>query len=241
MNKGRYRINISLILIILVLSSLFIGCTKEQVNQISGEVISKGKDAIDYVDDFISNESVRDDAKIEIAIKISETIKKSNLEKIDLNKIQSYDDYKKMIDNLNLMIEIINNNAGTNIKPFNKGVEAHKKFMLKIKRYSPLIDNYNYLITYSYEFDPSDEESVNRLLTKAVGFSVESILVFGGVFYQFAFITTGTLASTFGITKLASVCAPCVSTVMSGMHWIIRNGLIEKTSEISEKGASSII
>ena len=113
--------------------------------------------------------------------------------------------------------------------------------MREVKRYSPLIDNYNHLITYSNEFNPENDESVNKLLTKTVGFTVETLLIFGGVFYQFAFITTGYLASAFGLTKLASVCGPCVSAVMSGGHWVIRNGLVEKTSEYAEKEVSDVI
>ena len=146
-----------------------------------------------------------------------------------------------MVDNLNLAIKIINDKSGSNIKYFSKEIEAYDKFMREVKRYSPLIDNYNHLITYSNEFNPENDESVNKLLTKTVGFTVETLLIFGGVFYQFAFITTGYLASAFGLTKLASVCGPCVSAVMSGGHWVIRNGLVEKTSEYAEKEVSDVI
>lgn len=226
----------------IIFSSIFLnGCTKEEVNKITGDLTSKGNEVKDYVGDFISNESVRHETKVEIAGKIAFAIKDSNLQQIDLTNIESYEDYKKMVDNLNLVIKIINDKSGSNIKYFSKEIEAYDKFMLEVKRYSPLIDNYNYLITYSNEFNPENDESVNRLLNKTAGFTVEALLIFGGVFYRFAFITVGHLASAFGLTKLASVCGPCVSAVMSNGHWVIRNGLVEKTSEYAEEGVSNVI
>lgn len=230
-----------LLIIGLMLSLLLTGCDQKNMEDLTGNVLSKGKEVIEYIDSFTSNETVRYEAKINTAIRISDMVKKSNIQKIDLKKVQSHDEYKKMIDNLNLMIQIINSKAGTNIKFLSKEIDAYNKFMLEVKRYSPLIDNYNSLIRYSYELNPHDEESVNILLTKTVGFTVEALLIVGGVFYQAAFIATGTFANAFGLTKLASVCGPCVSTVMSSMHWIIRDGLIEKVSEYSEKGVSSVI
>jgi len=230
-----------LVIILLVISLVLNGCNEKEIDDLTGKVISKGKDVVDYFDSFASNESVRYEAKVDTAIKISEMVKKFNLQEMDLKKVQSHDEYKKMIDNLNLMIQIINSKAGTNIKILSKEIGAYNTFMLEVKRYSPLIDNYNFLIKYSYELNPSDEESVNILLTKTVGFAVEAVLIFGGVFYQAAFVATGTFANAFGLTKLASLCGPCVSTVMSSMHWVIRNGIIEKVSEYSEKGVSSII
>ena len=73
------------------------------------------------------------------------------------------------------------------------------------------------------------------VIKKSVGFTVESVLIVGGVFYKATYMAIGTFSSYFGLTKLASVCGTCVSAVMSSGHWIIRNGAIDKTSQLAEK------
>lgn len=230
-----------LILILLIISFTLTGCTEGEVKDITGNVISKSKEAVEYVDRFTSNETVRHEAKVDSATMIATMVKNSNLKEIDLKNIQSYDNYKEMIDNLNLMVKIINEKGGTGIKYFSKEIGAYDKFLLEVNRYTPLINNYNDLIYYSKNLDPTNEESVNMLITKSVGFTVEAILIFGGVFYKFAYLAVGNFASALGLTKFASVCGPCVSAVMSSGHWIIRNGMIEKTSGLSEAGADLLL
>jgi len=106
------KINCFFVLFI-IFSSIFLnGCTKEEVNKITGDLVSKGNEVKDYVGDFISNESVRQETKVEIAGKIAFTIKDSNLQQINLTKVESYEDYQKMVDNLNLAIKIINDKSG---------------------------------------------------------------------------------------------------------------------------------
>lgn len=157
-----------------------------------------------------------------------------NLQEIDLKKVQTYQDYSEMVDRLNLAIEIINEKIDSNFMYLQKGTESYDKFMMEVSRYSPLIDNYNEFIQSSYNLAPSDECSVNNLYIKGMKFGGEATLVLGGAFYGTAFEVTGTLARTFGLTKMTSICSSCVSYAMSSSHWIIRNSLIEKTTESME-------
>ena len=154
---------------------------------------------------------------------------------IDVHKIQTYEGYKNMADNLNLAVKIINEKAGTNIKYFGKESVDYDKFMLEVERWTPLIDNYNGLINASNNFNPSNEESADMVIKKSIGFAVESVLILGGAFYKVTYFAIGTFADYFGVTKLASVCSSCVSAVMSTGHWFVRNGAIEKVSQYAEK------
>lgn len=177
------------------------------------------------------NDSQKHQIKVNIAVNISNQVKQMNLRPIDLKKVQTYQDYVEMVDHLNLAIQIINDKIDSDFMYLQKGTESYDKFMMEVSRYSPLIDNYNEFIQSSYDLVPSDECSVNNLYIKGMKFGGEATLVLGGAFYGTAFEVTGTLARTFGLTKMTSICSPCVSAAMSSLHWATRNSLIEETTE----------
>ena len=189
--------------------------------------------------DIAVNENRRTQIKVNIAIEISNDVIKLNLHEIDLNEIETYDDYIKMANDLNLAIKIINDKTGTSFEFLEISTNSYDRFMLNINRYSPLIDNYNDFIRTCYNLDPSDETSVDNLYIKGITFAAEATLIFGGAFYGTAFAITGTLARTVGITKVASICGPCVSAAMSSTHWFIRNSLTETTTKTIDNALSS--
>ena len=210
-------------------------CSGQQLQDATNSVIAKGESAIDYTKNFLSNDTKRLEAKIDIASNIAAAVTNTNLKGIDLQEIQTYEEYKNMVDNLNLAVKIVNEKASTDIKYFRKETEAYDKFIIEVERWTPLIDNYNALINASRNFDISNVESADMVIKKSIGFTVESVLIVGGAFYKVTYMAIGTFANYFGLTKLASVCSACVSAVMSSGHWIVRNGAIDKTSQLAEK------
>lgn len=210
-------------------------CTKQELKDTKDLLIEKGESAVDQTKEFFSNDTKRLEAKINISSFIAGTIVNSNLKNIDLHNIQSFEDYKDMADKLNVAVKILNEKAGTNIKYFSKEPEAYDKYLIEVERWTPLIDNYNALIIASRNFDSSNLESADMVIKKSIGFTVESVLILGGTLYKATYVVIGEFSSYFGLTKLASVCSTCVSTVMSGGHWIVRNGAIEKISQLAEK------
>lgn len=184
------------------------------------------------------NDSQKYQIKVKTAVDISNQVKKMNLQRIDLKKIQTYQDYAEMVDNLNLATKIINDKIDSNFMYLQKGTDSYDKFMMEVSRYSPMIDNYSDFIQSSYNLAPSDECSVDNLYIKGIKFGFEATLVFGGAFYGAAFEATGAIARTFGLTKMTSICSPCVSAAMSSSHWIIRISLTEKTTETVERALS---
>ena len=210
-------------------------CTRQQLQDATNSVIAKGEAAIDHTQDFFTNDTKRLEAKIDLASNIAIAVTSTNLKEIDLQKIQTYEEYKNMVDNLNLAVKIVNEKAGTEIKYFSKETESYDKFIIEVERWTPLIDNYNALVNASSNFNPSNVESADMVIKKSISFTVESVLIVGGVFYKATYMAIGTFANYFGLTKLASVCGTCVSAVMSTGHWIVRNGAIEKVSQFAEK------
>ena len=211
---------------------LFSACTQQQITDTTGNVVSSGKKMLDDTKNFISNESARDETKMSMAESIAEFVTHANIKKIE--EIQTYQQYIAMADNLNLMIDIINKKTGANIKQISKGIEDWNKFNMEATRYTPLFENYNGLVDSCYAFNKDNEDSANLVLIKSSSFTAEALMILGNAFYKTAFFATGKIAEATGITKLASVCDSCVSAAMSAGHWTIRNGLIEKTTELAE-------
>ena len=210
-------------------------CTKQELKDTTDLLVEKGESAVDQTKEFFSNDTKRLEAKINISSFIAGTIVNSNLKGIDLHNIQSFEDYKGMVEKLNVAVKILNEKAGTEIKYFSKEPEAYDKYLIEVERWTPLVDNYNALINVSRNFDSSNVESTNMVIKKSIGFTVESVLIVGGVFYKVTYMAIGTFANYFGLTKLASICSTCVSAVMSTGHWVVRNGAIDKTSQLAEK------
>ena len=226
------------IFIILIGTIFFNACTEKQINDAVNNVKITGQVTLKNINNFISNESVRNETKMNMAGSISEYVKQSNLKKIE--KFQTYEEYINMVDNLNLMIDIINKKTGASIKMISKDVNSWNKFSMEVTRYTPLVKSYNNLVDSCYVYDKDNEESANQVLIKTSGFTAEIFLIFGTTFYKTAYGATGTIADATGITKLTSLCGPCVSAAMSAGHWTIRNGLVEKTTELVENATSLI-
>ncbi len=217
---------------LLMSTVLFSACTQQQITDTTGQVIASGKKMLDDTKNFVSNESARDETKISMASGIAEFATNSNIKKIE--KIETYQQYIAMADNLNFVIDVINKKTDANIKQISKGVEDWNKFNMEATRYAPLFENYNSLVDSCYAFDKNNEKSANLVLIKSSSFTAEALLILGTAFYKTAFFATGKIAEATGITKLASVCDSCVSSAMSAGHWTIRNGMIEKTTEFAE-------
>ena len=221
----------SKILVILLLTIVFLsGCSNEDIESIT----NKAEDIQTYVVSFVSNETARTEVKIDFAETIANAVINSKLQKINIEKIQTYDGYQMMIDRINLLIEIINPYLDKEIGTLSKDEGSYQKFLLAVNRYSPLIDNYNSLIEASYGFDPSNEASADRVISTTAGFTVEATLIFGGYVHKLTFKTVGELANFFGLTKMTSICGPCVSNTMSSMYWTGKTFVIEKFSELTE-------
>lgn len=220
---------------------LFSGCTSTEVNDFTNynpDINTDIDPVIGELKEIMGDDAQKQQIKVNTAVIISDQVKRANLQEIDLEKIDSFNNYLRMTDSLNLVIKLLNNNIGTGINFLGKDVANYDKFMMEVIRYTPLIDNYNEFILSCYNLDPSDGASVDILLIKSAKFTFEATLIFTGAYYGTAFATTGTFASTFGLTNLASVCSPCVSAAMSGIHWSIRNYMTEKTSDMFEKTLS---
>jgi hypothetical protein len=226
--------NNSILVLSVILLLILLGCNNQDLNTITNNAIRSLNESKNYVTNMIQNESKQVDLKSDLAKNIAQPIVDNNLQKINFSKVQSHEDFKKMIDNMNFLISIYNDKAGTNMRLLSKESDAYSNFQREVSRYTPLVENYNSFIDSCYKLDCTSEESVDNLLKKAISFTVESVLIAGGVFHKAVFSAIGKFSNTFGLTSFSRVCPTCVSTVMSGGYWTTKNYLVNTAGSLSE-------
>ena len=224
------HISIFFVTLLLILS----GCNNQDINTITNNAIKTFNESKNYVDNLIQNKSKQVELKSDLAKSIAQPIIYNNLQKINLSKVQSHEDFKDMIDRVNLLISVYNDKAGTDMKLLSKEIDAYNNFQREVSRYTPLVDNFNNLIDASYNLNYTSEESVDNLLKKSISFTVESVLVAGGIFHKAVFTIIGKFSSAFGLTSFSRVCPTCVSTVMSSGYWATKNYLVNTAGNLSE-------
>lgn len=212
------------IIIIFCFTLLFTGCSKQEITNISNDITTniktKSTEINDYTKNFIENNETRKEAKLDIAQDISQFIIEKNMKEINLKDAEkSYEGYKELVDNLNLAIDIINKHTDWKFTYLSKEKEAYNEFLKKVNKYAPIVEEYNNLILVSKNFERNNEQSANRVIEQSMKISVEFFLVFSPIVHITTFKSVGTLASSFGLTNLARVCSPCVSSIMSTSYW----------------------
>jgi CRISPR/Cas system CSM-associated protein Csm2 small subunit len=223
-------ISIFVVIMLLTLSA----CTKQEIQDVTNNVIVNIDDSMDYLSGLLDNATMQEHLKADLALKLATPILAGSLQRIDIEKVQSYEDFQEMIDKINFMIGIYNDKAETDLKFLSKEQEAYHRFCIEVNRYAPLVNNYNEFIEACQNLDCNDKQSVDFVLKKAISFTVESTLIFGGVFHKTVFSLIGKFSKAFGLTGFARVCPTCVSTVMSSGYWSTKNYIINKAGELSE-------
>lgn len=225
-----------LILVFLILTTLLLaGCTREEVNNMANTFKTNANEVTSYAKSFVENDETRREAKFDVAEEIANFVILNNMNEIKLEEAEaSYEGYKELIDNLNLGIDIINKHTDFDFNYLSKEREAYKEFLKKVSKYTPLIEEYNGLILASREFDRANELTANEVIMQTMKMSTESFLIFSPTVHMTTFKSVGTMASSFGLTNLAKVCGPCVSSIMSTSYWGGKNFLVDQGGDTME-------
>ncbi len=223
---------ISYFILSLCFSSIFItGCTKDDINKIT-EGINDYKDkGTDIIHNLTTNSETKK-AKFELAESIAESINKLSISQISSNKIQSYEDYKKTVDKINLVIKTTNKHYDKKFNPLSTERKAYEQLTKNIDKYSPLINNFNELVTASKNFDKKDEKSADEVISATAGFGVELFLIQDGTLHKLVFNNVGEFSASVGLLKLSKVCGPCVGIAMESLYWSSKNYIVDKGGEL---------
>jgi|GEM_PF-1718217 len=224
------RMSSTLVIVVVVLCLWLIGCSEENRDKISGNVIKYKDEGLNKIGEFSHSEEVFR-LKIDTAGAIAGSVNKANLPKISSDQVQSYEGYKEMLDNLNLGIKIVNNHFDKEFDPLSTERSAYEEFTKKIDKYSPLINNYNDLIEASRNYDGT-EASADKVLTSTASMGVELFLIHDGNLHKAVFSNVGEFSARIGLLKLSKICGPCVGAAMETIYWSSKNYIVDKSGKI---------
>lgn len=158
----------------------------------------------------------------------------SQLPEMDLDEVETYEQYKDFADKTNALILILNEQGGFDIPPLETTQESWSKVSKKINKYGPLINNYQELVASAKKFENNkNEENYKEFYLNLGKFSLETTLISATLFHTAAFQTTGYIYRASGFNTWALKCPSCVSTVLTSVYWSIKTVLVEESSEIA--------
>lgn len=219
---------------IFIMILLLSGCTENVTNHIPEELkdltnvaeeeynkfLEYGKDGLNAIENTVINED-----------KLIEEI--SKLEPIDDGTIDGAEGYHNIADQLNLLIDILNIEIGLDLD-YLQGTQAEYQTLSKIiTEYTPLIGNYNKIVISAQEYQNGKTSSKDIFYKAVAEFSLEFIIIQGAVFYKPAYRVTGVIYRNIGLNRLAFKYPSVVSHLLSKIHWLLRNLMVNESSEIA--------
>lgn len=153
---------------------------------------------------------------------------------INLSDVQSFEQYQKIVDRLNLVIKFLKeHNPGIPVQYFSylKGTqEEYEKISKSITKFSPLINEYNDMIAAAKSVKISDQDSINNFYIKSAVFAIVLILVVTSVYSAPSYVVVGILWRASGLTGFAVKCPICVSVALSKANGIVNASFVESTA-----------
>jgi len=169
------------------------------------------------------------DTYVDTALLLSTEIRK--LPQIDEATFNSPSKFEKFVTDINKIIEISNENFGTNFRKIEVNNPEFKRLckdINKIQRYLPLIGPYNRLINSAKKIDRGDLRTVNRFYINLFSFSTDVVLIHNKVFHKLTFTSVGYLNNKLKIAKIRSICGySCHSFVLTKSYYFININIIQ--------------
>lgn len=223
------------LIFLLMISLLLTGCDPQiGSGNINAQAVAVKDKVLDYGSQFVHNKTVREEAFIDTASGLARGIRATHLSEIDLQKVQTYEDFTSMIDKFNLLIDTINQHTSSTIGHLSKERQAYDEFTRTITKYTPLMDNYNDLIRRSHSFQSTEEEA-KGLYVASAKIGIEAFVIVAGSVHKLVFGAVGETSAKLGILEISKICGPCVSVAMSTTYWKVHNGIAELAGWITEK------
>lgn len=153
---------------------------------------------------------------------------------ISLTDVQTFEQYQKIVDRLNLVIKFLkDHNPGIPTQYFNylQGTQdEYEKISKSITKFAPLIKEYNDMIAAAKSVKISDQNSINNFYIKSAVFAIVLILIITSVYSAPSYIVVGILWRASGLTGIAVKCPICVSIALSEANAIVKTSFVESTA-----------
>lgn len=159
----------------------------------------------------------------------------AQLPEIDLKDIRTYNQYRNFADKINSLILILNRELGVKIPLLDTTEKAWNEISKKIKKYTPLINNYQKLIESAKKFEKEKTKENYKEFYRRLGqFSLESTIISTILFHTITFNTVGYLYRASGLNIMAFKCPTCVSIILSNVYWSLKTYLVGESSKMAE-------
>ncbi len=155
---------------------------------------------------------------------------------LDLNNVNTIEQYHNFVDKVNAVIAILNNDKlGTTIPTLGYTQDEYEKISKIVTKYVPLINEYNDMISAAKNTTSSNHSSIINFYEKTMIFSIVLTLVISAAYAPISFELVGIAYRSSGLTTMAFKCPVCVSMVLSEAHWTIRGMLVSTTATVLDR------
>ena len=208
------RINRVFIFLFFIFVILISGCSTQEIEEITGDVVSKSKEIIDGVD---LNEMYKN-----VALELAGSI--SGVEPIDYSTFENYEKFKLFTIRVNYIFSITNENFGTSFEPVLVEQEEFKDIIRTMQKYSPLIEPFNDMTDKSRKVSEDDSNSIEEFYISVFVFGTDTFLIQTGGIHKYAFRGLGHLNGSLKLYKIKEICGnKCFGLVLKETYGFLRN------------------
>jgi hypothetical protein len=160
------------------------------------------------------------------------TEKISKLPEFNEKTIDTYLTYKEFADRLNQIIYLLNRETDIfDIPKLDTSLEGFQKISKVVTEFTPLINNYNEVISTSKKVRRDEPETLDDFYVASGKLGIEVGIITCAAYYKVAYKSVGIIYRASGLNRLAFTCPTCIKIILSDAHWFIRNTLVEESSK----------
>jgi len=182
--------------------------------------------------DYISSDLILPENELHSSILSTTAGSIGKLPTLDLETVETFEEYKDFADTMNDGIWIANKELGRDIPLLETTQEGYEKISKTIIKYAPMVNSYNNMVYAAQKVDSSDQNSISCFYTRTAIFSLELTLISTSFYAGMSYKVVGEVYRASGLTHLAFKCPSCVSTALSNAHWFVRTYFVQGTSVV---------
>lgn len=165
-------------------------------------------------------------------------VETNNLRKINIEKVQDYEDYKEMASGINSGLLVVSEELGGDFKklPIKKSARFLDEIDKKAIKFTPLIDNYNQFIDACDALNTGKKASVNRVYKEGFLFAGEATLLATGVPEKSA----GKIVGYLGLDAV-KYCPSCVTVAKEMLKEVTEDMIRKSSTKLIENGIEGLM
>ncbi|GEM_PF-5514634 len=163
-----------------------------------------------------------------------------NLPVLKLQNISTFKQYCDYADKVNYAVNLLNKKLGIQIPFLKKTQDAYVKLSSKITKYTPLVGQYDDMVTSAKNIHRSDQNSINDFYVKTALFSIMLIIVSTAIYAPLSSDIVMAAFESSGLETMATKCIPCTTYALGEAESAVE-GLFVSTTSTSLNGVMTAI